>query len=127
MYEVGLCRSFSATHVMPNVAGRESVPHEHDYRVDVVVERSELDDAGMVCDLDDLERCLEAVVGRVEGRALDEVEGLARPEGVTVESFARWTHGELAALLGGDKGELLGVRVWESPVAFGGYRAPSSS
>jgi hypothetical protein len=42
---------------------------------------------------------------------------------VTVEVFARWLHGQLAAALGRQPGATLAVRVWESPVAFGGYTA----
>ena len=42
-------------------------------------------------------------------------------EAVTVEVFARWLHGRLAATLGPLPGAALRVRVWESPSAFGGY------
>jgi hypothetical protein len=41
---------------------------------------------------------------------------------VTVEVFSRWLHEELARALG-PLPATLGVRVWESPVAFGGYIA----
>jgi hypothetical protein len=41
----------------------------------------------------------------------------------TVEVFARWAYDRLA-----DTGaEQLTVRVWESPVAYGGYRGPISA
>jgi 6-pyruvoyltetrahydropterin/6-carboxytetrahydropterin synthase len=42
---------------------------------------------------------------------------------VTVEIFARWLHGQLAAALGRLPGVTLAVRVWESSTAFGGYTA----
>ena len=37
----------------------------NDYRIDVVVERAELDDRGMVCDLDVLEAALHAAVPKL--------------------------------------------------------------
>ena len=40
---------------MPGVEGPEGELHEHDYRLEVVVEREKLDDRGMVCDLDVLD------------------------------------------------------------------------
>ena len=43
---------------------------------------------------------------------------------VTVEVFARWAYDRLAAALGDTGAEQLTVRIWESPVAYGGYRGP---
>ena len=42
---------------------------------------------------------------------------------MTVEVFARWLHGALADAVRAGGGQDLAVRVWESPLAFGGYRA----
>jgi 6-pyruvoyltetrahydropterin/6-carboxytetrahydropterin synthase len=126
MYEVGFSSSFRAQHVMPGMPGPEGDLHEHDYRLEVIVERTELDERGMVCDLDVLQECVERIVARVEGRRLDEVEGLQRPEGVTVEVLARWSCEGIRSALGAGAGDAVSVRVWESPVAFGGYRASSS-
>ncbi len=124
MYEVGLSKSFVAWHVMPGVEGPEGELHSHDYRIDVVVARDTLDERGMVCDLDVLEAALDKIVSVVADQNLETIQP---PEqgNVTVEVFARWAHNELAQQLGVD-GQL-SVRVWESPVAFGGYRGPISS
>lgn len=124
MYEVGLSKSFVAWHVMPDVEGPEGELHTHDYRVDVVVTRHELDDRGMVCDLDVLQAALDEIVATVEDKNLEIIRP-AEAYAVTVEVLARWTHEQLAARLKVD-GEL-SVRAWESPVAFGGYAAAVSS
>lgn len=124
MFEVGLSKGFEAWHVMPDVEGPESELHSHDYRLDVVISRRELDERGMVCDLDHLEAALERIVGSIAGRNLEVIE----PGGsgaVTVEVLARWAHDRLADELGIDAH--LSVRAWESPVAFGGYAAPIKS
>jgi 6-pyruvoyltetrahydropterin/6-carboxytetrahydropterin synthase len=89
--EVGLSRSVRAFHIMPGLPGPEGQLHDHDYRVEIVVEREEL-------------RPAEA-------------------EAVTVEVFARWVHDTLSPAVAAAGGESLAVRVWETPVAFGGYRA----
>ena len=124
MYEVGTAREVRALHVMPGMAGPEGQLHHHDYRIEVVVRRPELDDRGMVCDLDVLEAALADAVARVQDRDLE----MIRPhdaEAVTVEVFARWVHTTLAAALNG--GSELQVRVYESRHAFGGYAAPLRS
>ncbi len=123
VHEVGTARRVRAFHIMPGVSGPEGELHAHDYRVEVIVERRELDERGMVCDLDVLEKALAEIIAEVDGRDLEQI----RPEGteaVTVEVFAGWVHARLADALRGAGGDVLAVRVWESADAFGGYRAP---
>ncbi len=120
--EVGLSRNVRASHIMPGMPGPEGQLHSHDYRIEVVVDREQLDDRGMVCDLDVLEAALTELTGRVEGRNLEEIRP-AEAEAVTVEVFARWVHDTLSPVVSAAGGETLAVRVWETPVAFGGYRA----
>ena len=93
--EVGLSRSVRASHIMPGMAGPEGQLHSHDYRIEIVVDREQLDDRGMVCDLDVLEAALTELTGRVEGRNLEEIRP-AEAEAVTVEVFARWVHDTLS-------------------------------
>ena len=123
MYEVGLSKGFTAWHVMPGMEGPEGELHSHDYRFDVVVTRAELDERGMVCDLDLLDSALDHAIGIVADRNLEVIRP-ADADAVTVEILARWAHGELATRLAGDV--QLSVRAWESPEAFGGYAAPSN-
>jgi 6-pyruvoyltetrahydropterin/6-carboxytetrahydropterin synthase len=120
--EVGLSRSVRAFHIMPGMPGPEGELHDHDYRIEIVVDREQLDDRGMVCDLDVLEAALTELTSQVEDRNLEEIRP-PEAEAVTVEVFARWVHDRLAPVVAAAGGEVLAVRVWESPVAFGGYRA----
>lgn len=121
-YEVGLSRKVNAFHIMPGLPGPEGQLHDHDYRIEIVVDREQLDDRGMVCDLDALEAALTELTSRIEGRNLEEIRP-AEAEAVTVEVFARWVHDSLSPTVAATGGEVLAVRVWENPVAFGGYRA----
>jgi 6-pyruvoyltetrahydropterin/6-carboxytetrahydropterin synthase len=123
MYEVGASEVVTAWHVMPGMEGPEGELHSHDYRIDVVVTREELDDQGMVCDLDVLRAALAGATARVRDRNLEVIQP-PDADAVTVEIFARWIHDQLeAALAGGDSAGTLSVRVWETPDAFGGYAA----
>jgi 6-pyruvoyl-tetrahydropterin synthase len=122
-YEVGLGRTVRAFHVMPGMAGPEGQRHHHDYRIEVVVTREELDARAMVCDLDVLEEALAGLTARIEGEDLEDVIQPPGGQPVTVEVFARWVHETLADVVRKAGGETLGLRVWETPAAFGGYRA----
>ena len=123
VYQVGTAKEVRAFHVMPGVEGPEGRLHAHDYRVELLVERSTLGEEGMVCDLDVLDGALTEIVERVRDQDLEKIRP-PEAEAVTVELFARWAHDALAAAVRSAGGEILTVRVWESPVAFGGYRAP---
>jgi 6-pyruvoyltetrahydropterin/6-carboxytetrahydropterin synthase len=123
-YEVGFSRNIRAFHIMPGLPGPEGQLHDHDYRIEIVADREQLDDRGMVCDLDELDAALTELTSRVEGRNLEEIRP-AGAEAVTVEVFARWVHDNLAPVIAAAGGGGLAVRVWETPVAFGGYYARS--
>ena len=121
-FEVGAAAPLRALHRMPGMPGPEGELHAHDYRIEVTVERAALDERGMVCDLDVLTAALGEVLDGLSGEDLERI----RPpevEAVTVEVLARWLHGALAGAVAAAGGELLAVRVWESPDAYGGYRA----
>jgi 6-pyruvoyl-tetrahydropterin synthase len=118
VYETGTALQVRAFHVMPGMPPPEGERHSHEYRLDVVVRRADLDERGMVVDLDLLDDALRNTAARVDGVDLETV---VPAEAVTVEVFARWVHDQLAAALGRLPGATLAVRVWESPTAFGGY------
>ena len=125
-FEVGASAALRALHRMPWLPPPEGDLHAHDYRIELVVERTTLDERVMVCDLDVVDRALRDAVEALEGKDLD----MIRPpdaEAVTVEILARWFHSRLAEPIRLAGGERLAVRVWESATAFGGYRAPVST
>jgi 6-pyruvoyltetrahydropterin/6-carboxytetrahydropterin synthase len=121
VYETGTALQVRAFHVMPGMPPPEGERHSHDYRLDVVVRRDELDERGMVVDLDLLDQALRTAADRVDGVDLETV---VDAEAVTVEVFARWVHDQLSAALGSLPDVTLAVRVWETAEAFGGYTAP---
>lgn len=121
-FEVGTAVSVRAFHVMPELPPPEGERHAHRYRIEVVVRRAELDERGMVCDLDVLSDALAAVAGEVRERDLEPLVGGGGGP-ATVEAFARWVHGRLANVLRSSGVDSLAVRVFETAIAFGGYEA----
>jgi 6-pyruvoyltetrahydropterin/6-carboxytetrahydropterin synthase len=123
MYEVGLTKSVVAWHQFPDMEGPEGELHSHEYRLEVVASRDQLDERGMVCDLDVLEAALNKILAVIDGKDLE----LIRPsdvDAVTVEVLAHWAHSELSPILAEEGVESLMVRAWESPVAYGGFAGP---
>ena len=125
-FEVGTSAALRALHRIPWLPPPEGDLHEHDYRVEVVVERESLDGRGMVCDLDVVEAALREAVAELDGKDLDSIRP-PEAEAVTVEILARWFHARLREPIRVAGGEELAVRVWETATAFGGYRARVST
>lgn len=121
-FEVGASSDLRALHRMPWLPPPEGDLHAHDYRVEVVVERATLDSRGMVCDLDVVEAALREAIAEIDGKDLDSIRP-PEADAVTVEILAHWFHARLADAIRAAGGEALAIRIWESPTAFGGYRA----
>src|SRR5258708_12784889 len=96
--EVGLSRTVRAFHIMPGLPGPEGQLHDHDYRIEIVVDREQLDDRGMVCDLDVLEAAMTELTSRVEGRNLEEIRPPG-PQPLTLQAFAPCVHDTLSPAL----------------------------
>src|ERR1022692_1432089 len=93
--EVGLSRSVHAFHIMPGLPGPEGQLHDHDYRIEIVVAREQLDDRGMGCVLVVLEGALPEHPSRIEGLTPRETPP-AGAKAVIGEVFPRWVHDSLS-------------------------------
>jgi 6-pyruvoyltetrahydropterin/6-carboxytetrahydropterin synthase len=104
--------------------GRLTVPHGHNYTLDVTV-RGRIDpQTGMVIDLAELKRVVgETVVDRFDHADLN-ADPLFRGRVPTTENIAITVWELLAPKLGADR--LWQVRVWEDPSLFVDYRGPDA-
>ena len=99
--------------------GRLTVPHGHNYTLDVTV-RGPIDpDTGMVIDLSEVKAVVgETIIERFDHADLN-ADPLFRDRIPTTENIALVVWDLLAAKLGGDR--LARVRVWEDPTLFVDY------
>ncbi len=61
MFELAVEREFLATHAI-TIDGVPEAPHEHRWRVAVVVGGDGLDADGLLCDFHEIERAIDAVI-----------------------------------------------------------------
>lgn len=123
MYEAGVVVQFEAAHRLAGDFGPAGRLHGHTYRVEVTVRGPEPREDGTLLDLGVLQRAVGAAVADLDYRNLDEVEGL-RGGNTTAEAVARYLFEHIAPSIRSRGLSSLGVRVWESPLAFGGFEAP---
>jgi 6-pyruvoyltetrahydropterin/6-carboxytetrahydropterin synthase len=99
--------------------GRLTVPHGHNYTLDVTVRGAIDERTGMVIDLSELKRIVqEAVIERFDHADLN-ADPLFRDRIPTTENIAIAVWDLLAPKLGSDR--LARVRVWEDPTLFVDY------
>ena len=106
------------------VFGRLTVPHGHNYTVEVTI-RGPIDErTGMVIDLAELKRIVgETVVDRFDHADLN-ADALFRGRVPTTENLAIVVWELLAPKLGADR--LAQVRVWEDPTLYVDYFGPDA-
>jgi 6-pyruvoyltetrahydropterin/6-carboxytetrahydropterin synthase len=104
--------------------GRLTVPHGHNYTLDVTVAGSIDPTTGMVMDLGELKRVVtETVVDRFDHADLN-ADPLFRGRVPTTENIAIAIWELLVAKLGAER--LWQVRVWEDPTLYVDYRGPEA-
>ncbi len=104
------------------VFGRLTVPHGHNYTLEVTIEGPIDERTGMVIDLSELKRIVgETVVERFDHADLN-ADPLFRGRVPTTENLAIAIWGLLVDKLGRDR--LRRVRVWEDPTLYVDYVGP---
>src|SRR5579884_3982693 len=72
-FEITTTRSFSAAHQLVLYDGSLEPLHGHNWRVKVTVAALDLDAIGVVMDFHELERAVDAIVGPMHNRHLNEL------------------------------------------------------
>ncbi len=128
MFEVGVARTFHALHQLETDDGHDHAEpgqheHSHDYRAEAVVRGYELDDAGMLLDIDRLTAALAECLAELDAADLDTLPTLAGTP-TTVEAVAAhiWEH--VRDRIGVTGLESLRVTVHESPEAWAAVDQP---
>ncbi len=122
MYQLCIQRQFEAFHYLVGGDwGEENELHPHRYRVEVVLEGSQLDEHGYLVDILNLETRLQMLIDRYRGETLNALPGF---QGLnpSLEHFSRILCHELSAGLKAPNIHALLLRLWESDSAWAAYR-----
>ena len=77
-FQISTTRSFSAAHQLRLYDGSLEPVHGHNWRAMITVQSSKLDSIGVVMDFHELERLVEAVIGPMHNRHLNELPAFGR-------------------------------------------------
>lgn len=122
MYTVAVKRDFVGQHfLIGGDWGAENQWHSHHYVVEVQLEGAALDRHGYLVDIIDIERHLEALVGRYRDKTLNELpefEGL----NPSIEHFARIFCEALSGRIESPNISAVTIKIWENDIAWASFR-----
>jgi 6-pyruvoyltetrahydropterin/6-carboxytetrahydropterin synthase len=124
MYNLGVAREFKARHyLIGGDWGAENVEHSHRYRMELVLEKKDLDSHGFLVDIVEVERHLDEVVADFQGKTLNAIDAFA---GVnpSIERLATLLQKIFRERLRSLQLDALTVKVWEDDIAWTSYRMP---
>lgn len=120
MYRVTLKDTFSSAHSLWDDEGKFEDLHGHDFKVEVDLERRDLDEIGVVIDFLDVKRKLKTILARLENTFLNELPEF-KGKNTSVENVARWIYDELSKEVNKQGVTVKRVTVWETEDAGATY------
>ena len=114
MFELTINVNFEAAHYINNYSGKCSRLHGHNWKVEVNIYGSQLDELGMLVDFRDLKATVNKIMLKLDHYCLNEIEPFCRIN-PTAENIAKYIYEQLEEtpeFLQNVK--LRSVKVWES-------------
>lgn len=121
MYEVAIRTRFAAAHRLNNYGGKCEALHGHNWVVEVGVEGSTLDAAGLLMDFKVLKGLVHEVVEELDHTLLNDHAHFST-QNPSSERIARYLHDRVKATLPDPALRVSFVRVWESEDSAATYR-----
>src|ERR1039457_1941051 len=120
MYRLNIITSFAAAHCLINYQGDCENLHGHNWKIEVAVTASELDNAGLAVDFKVLKHETNTFLKTLDHKYLNQL-----PEFLNMspssENLTRYIYKELSPKLNNDNIKLVMVTVWESDFASASY------
>jgi 6-pyruvoyltetrahydropterin/6-carboxytetrahydropterin synthase len=119
MFEIFVEHTFAAAHALRNYKGKCENVHGHNYRVQVGLEGSELDETGLLFDFAELKKRLRATSEYLDHQFINELKPFDHVN-PSAENIARFIYDEIQREL--KTASLAYVRVWETDTSCAVYR-----
>lgn len=120
MYELKVITHFSGAHQLKEFKGACEALHGHNWKIEVYVRSETIDEAGVVIDFRALKKQVNAVVGTLDHRFLNELEPF-RKQNPSSENIARHVAEQLALLIEDPTVKVSRVTAWESETTCATY------
>jgi 6-pyruvoyltetrahydropterin/6-carboxytetrahydropterin synthase len=112
-YTLKVITDFAAAHALRDYAGECSRLHGHNWKVEVEVIATSLNEVGMGLDFKAIKSHIREALGRLDHRHLNEIKPFDEIN-PTAENIAAYLYRQLSASLGGPRTRIGAVTLWET-------------
>jgi 6-pyruvoyltetrahydropterin/6-carboxytetrahydropterin synthase len=123
-YQLKTHATFCAAHKLRGYQGNCARLHGHNYRVEVEVEATKLDEIGIGIDFRDIRAATEELAGELDHRYLNEIPPFDEVN-PTAENVAAYFYRRLGRALDGPQARVAAVTIWETERCSVRYSEPS--
>ena len=113
MFDIFIKTHFAGAHHLRDYPGDCEKPHGHNWKVDVTVRATELDQCGMGIDFKVLKKNVKEVIDKLDHNDLNTLPAF-QEKNPSSEHIAEFIFAEVKALLSSDRYSLYSVRVMET-------------
>jgi len=112
-YTLKILADFASAHTLRDYPGACARMHGHNWKVEVEVVATELDEVGMGVDFKVIKQATRNIAERLDHRYLNDLEPFSRIN-PTAENIAAYFHQELSAQLNSPRIRVHAVTLWET-------------
>ena len=124
-YTLKILTDFASAHTLRDYPGACARMHGHNWKVEVEVNASSLDDIGMGVDFKVMKKATRDLAGQLDHRYLNDLDQFAEIN-PTAENIAAWFYKKLSEKLNNDRIAVHAVTLWETERACVRYTEENS-
>lgn len=116
MFELEVETTFSAAHALRGYQGKCENLHGHNYRVQLTIAGTELDEIGLLVDFKEIKRILQTSITALDHTYLNDLDTFCE-RNASAENIAHYLYHSIAPKLAdasAARAKLLRVKVWEN-------------
>lgn len=112
-YTLTVTTDFAASHIIPGHPGKCARLHGHNWKVEVYLKATQLNDLGMALDFADLKQATKAVIDEVDHQHLNEIPPFNEIS-PTAENISRWLFQRIGEKINTERAKISAVTLWET-------------
>lgn len=122
VYELKVISDFAAAHNLRNFRGKCEQLHGHNWKIEVVLRGTELDESGVVVDFGEIKQAVRLLLSEIDHKYLNDIPYFAI-HNPSSENIARYLFERLGERLENGGRWIHSVTAWESAEACATYLA----
>ncbi len=113
VYEIKVISDFSAAHLLRNFRGKCENLHGHNWRIEVALRGTRLNQAGLLMDFGEVKQVTHDLLGEIDHRCLNDLPSF-KDQNPSSENIARYLFEQLSVRLNTESRRVYSVSAWES-------------